>query len=185
MNAAQNSAAQITPGSNAPKASDLRKQYGVHKAPLKVSSASTAYRRKMNFDEQFQSGPNKVETNSWIVIDPALVHPELGTNGTLVRANTYNGGLGARVDYLNKSNCTPIPAVNPDGTDTKERRRALKGYEACPLSEVPFIEVLPAPVVEDTKPEGTGITPTMEATAEVIPPVEESAPQQEPTTEGR
>lgn len=157
-----------------PKAKDLKKKYGIHKAPLLVSSEAIAFRRDMNFDEQFKVGPNKQVTHSWIVLDPS--------RNLLIRANTYNGGLGEKVDYLNPANVRAIPGFQVDATTgapivdaegqpvpTKERKNALKGYSPIALTEVPFITV--APKAEEKEEDAE--QPTEEKTNEDAPPKEE------------
>ena len=145
---------------NGPTTKELRKKYGCHKAPLLVSSRAVAYRRDMAFDEQFQSGPHKQTTHSWVVIDPELVverEKEDGTKytirGLLVRANTYNGGLGEKVDYLNPASSGPIPGFardeqgnailddNGQPVPTPTRKKALKGYSPIDIGMVPFVRV--------------------------------------------
>ena len=137
-----------------PSQKDLKKKYGVRKTPLLVPATATAYRKDMNFDEQFKiPGPNYVETHSWVIIDPS--------RGLLIRANTYNSNLGEKVDYLNESNVRPIPGFvkDADGKDVidpatglptpdKDRKKALKGYSPIALDQVPFLMV-DAPVAPE------------------------------------
>ena len=127
----ENSNATVT-GTPVLTAKETRKKYGVRKAPLTVPSTAVAYSRPMNFDEQFKG---TIVTRSYVIVDPS--------RGLIIRANTYNGNLGDRVDYLNPANVKPLPAVqaNEDGTPTKEMRQALKGYEPVDMGEVPFVTI--------------------------------------------
>ena len=151
--------------SSGPTTKELRKRYGVHKAPMPVSTKAVAFVKDMNFDAQFQSGPNKQVTYSWLICDPAT--------GILTRANTYNGGLGERVDYRNPASCKPIPRPNEDGTMSKEQRTTFRDYRPIPLSEVPFITVIPDP--EPPKTEEPKTEPTPEAPTPTEEPKSEEA----------
>lgn len=144
---------------------DLAKRYGIHKRPIVVGPKAMAFAKVMNFDEQFQSGPNKQITRSWIVIDPEITLPakELpdstleapkvrpAIKGGVVRGNTYNGGLGAKVDYFKPASCGPIPPMtNADGSPSKVWKDMIKGYQPIPVGEVPFVvQVIPEPVIEE------------------------------------
>ena len=59
----------------------------------------------------------------------------LTTDGRLIKATTYNGNLGDRFN-LGDHNTTQTPAEN-----TKDRRRALKGYSKVDASTCPIVAV--------------------------------------------
>jgi hypothetical protein len=109
----------------------LRKQFGIARAPLAISPDAKVYRKDMEFDHA------ETKAESWVVLDPKLVHPDFSKSaevGTLIRANTYNGNLGEKAIQLNPSNCRDIP-------ETKELTKKLKGYTEVAISECPFVVI--------------------------------------------
>ncbi len=102
----------------------------------------------------------------------------LTKDGKLIKATTYNGNLGAKFN-LGDHNTQTLPAV-----DSKEYRRALKGYSAVPLTQCPIVESgeqSTSTTTSSTSVEGTAIqhdgqpVDTTPASSEV----QESAPQTE------
>lgn len=113
------------------KAKELKRLFGVTGAPLQVGAGVEVYERPMNFDEQFAG---KIVTKSWVVVDRA--------NGRFYRANTYNGGVGERVDITASHNSGEI-------TDSLEKDvlkiGKTKGYtRVADPATCPFIAI-PAP----------------------------------------
>lgn len=101
---------------------ELRKKFGVTKAPLLVKADAQVFVKDMAFDEE-HSG--KIVTRSWIVI----------SGGKLHRSNTYDGNLGKGGNPTASYNTEDAPA------DEKALAKKTKGYAEVELSDCPFIAV--------------------------------------------
>lgn len=95
----------------ATKESDLRKQFGVSKAPIPTTRA---FSKKMaHFEEK------GIDNDAWMLLNDK--------DGTRVSVNVFRGRAGAGF----KAQPKPIP------TAEKDLARLLKGYTQRPVGECP------------------------------------------------
>ena len=114
-----------TPTTTASSQKAMRAKFGVTQKPVE---AVKAFKKAMSFDH------DNVTAESWILLTP---------DNKIVRANLYNGQAGKNFNPVD--NTQPAPAA-----DTKEYRKATKGYTEVPVDQCP---IAVAPVGTDTPAE--------------------------------
>lgn len=98
-----------------------RQLFGVTGQPIR---AVRVLSKPMAFDHK------ATEARSWIIVTP---------EGTIIRANSYNGGLGRNFDPNAAGVSHPLPS------DEKAQKKAFKGYEDVQGNALPgFVTLVTA-----------------------------------------